>query len=133
MRDLAWVAGFLEGEGSFCQRNARVSAVQKDPECLYRLQRWFSGTVVRKGGTGFSVDAIHEWSCYGPTAMGLMLTIYSFMSQRRKEQIRTGLKTFQDRRAAALANRKTWSWYRDESGKRRYVDVTDRVGSRRAS
>jgi hypothetical protein len=129
LRDLAWVAGFLEGEGSFGKQYGQVYATQKDPECLYRLQRYFGGSICRRirpishGG----LSDVHDWRCYGPAAMGVMLTVYSFMSTRRKAQIRTAIEAIQARRAAALANRKTWRWHCDPSGQRRYVDVTDRA------
>jgi hypothetical protein len=123
MRDLAWVAGFLEGEGSFGRQYGQIYATQKNPECLYRLQRYFGGSIVRRvrrmshGG----ISDVHDWTCYGPVAFGLMLTIYSFMSQRRKTQIRTAIEAIHDRRAAALANRKIWRWVNDASGHRRYI------------
>lgn len=134
LRDLAWVAGFLEGEGSFGKQYGQVYATQKDPECLYRLQRYFGGSVshrtrhMRTGGT----NDVHDWRTYGPVAFGLMLTIYPFMSTRRKAQIRTVIQSVQARRAAAVANRKIWRWECDPTGKRRYVDVTHRVQVSRA-
>lgn len=140
MLDLAWTAGFIEGEGNFGQPgkrstgNGRIYATQKDPECLYRLQRLFGGSVMRrKRPTPFGESDIHDWSCFGAPALGLMLTIYSLMSARRKAQIRAAVQGIQARRAAMLANKKTWRWQCDETGKRRYVDVSDRVAARRAS
>jgi len=92
MLDLAWAAGFLEGEGSFSAKSetsGRVSATQKDPECLYRLQRLFSGSVThRVRMTPVGLSDVHDWTCFGPRAMGVMLTLYAFLSRRRKDQVR---------------------------------------------
>jgi hypothetical protein len=93
MQDLAWVAGFLEGEGSFGQRDTKVCATQKDPECLYRLQRWFGGSIrhrVRPSPIG--PGDVYDWTCYGRVAMGLMLTVYTWMSSRRRAQIRAAVQ-----------------------------------------
>lgn len=48
--DLAWVAGFMEGEASFTVRSGsdlrpRVSVPQKDREPLEFLLRWFGGRI----------------------------------------------------------------------------------------
>jgi hypothetical protein len=86
---LGWAAGFLEGEGSFpggkeCSPST-VSAVQKEAEPLKRLQHMFGGRVFWRpdGGT----YGAHVWYVNGPTARGLMMTLYSLMSPRRREQI----------------------------------------------
>ena len=97
--DLAWAAGFLEGEGWF-GRNTKyssgsevVSAPQKQREPLDRLMVMFGGTL--RSGTP---DKAHpkniywSWRCSGVRARGVMMTMYQFMSPRRKEQISEALK-----------------------------------------
>lgn len=95
IRDLYWAAGFLEGEGTFHVGNprdtsGRVSACQKEPDTLYQLQRLFGGTVVYRSRTttAFGVSSIYEWRLYGPRAFGVMQTLYSLMSPRRRGQIK---------------------------------------------
>ena len=85
---LAWAAGFLEGEGSFVASGSSmtVCAVQVQREPLTRLEALFGGTLrcyVNKRGT-----AVHRWTLHGAHAVALSFTLYTFMSPRRREQIR---------------------------------------------
>jgi hypothetical protein len=91
--DLAWIAGFLEGEGSF-QKNygsgeVSTSQVQKEP--LERLQCFLGGSISNGRRTSRSALVSYAWVTSGPCARGIMMTLYDFMSPRRKEQIRYSL------------------------------------------
>lgn len=91
--DLYWAAGLLDGEGSF--RNPMggsevVNCWQKDPELLFKLGEIFGGRVYmcrRKVQEGKHRNVLHAWSVYGPTARGVMMTLFKLMSTRRKGQI----------------------------------------------
>lgn len=95
MLDLAWAAGIIEGEGSFtlesCGTSGRITVSQKDPELLYRLQALFGGSVkCRKPRSSniYTNSDIYEWAVYGATAIGLMLTIFTWLTRRRRDQCR---------------------------------------------
>lgn len=105
-KDLAWAAGFLEGEGCFGRsggkgkyQTERIWCGQKDPESLRRLLAMFGGRIgeqrqqtsnlIKTEGVATSIPI---WTVSGSRARGVMLTIYSFMSERRKAAIR---KAFQ--------------------------------------
>ncbi len=93
MRELGWVAGFLEGEGCFPKSKSTgivVQQVQREP--LERLQRLFGGRVYELKRT--RGNDIHQWYLHGPTARGLMMTLYTLMSPRRKEQIAARLASW---------------------------------------
>lgn len=93
--DLAWAAGFLEGEGSFCVTKRppfyiypyiQVAQVQKEP--LERLQKMFGGSFhLRTEVTRPKQHPYWRWSVSGARALGVMLTLFSFMSPKRKQQI----------------------------------------------
>ena len=92
-RFLGWTAGFLEGEGNFYfARNkragyiVRVSACQKQREPLDRLRLAFGGGIFLRANR-----EIHDWVLDGPRAVGLMMTLYSMMSPKRRVQIRAVL------------------------------------------
>lgn len=93
--DLGWAAGFLEGEGSFMlQGNSqRVCASQVQREPLDRLQQLLGGAITKK--IQRSAKPNHQpqqsWYVSGPRARGIMMTIYSFMSPKRQEQIKRAL------------------------------------------
>lgn len=99
-RDLAWAAGFLEGEGSFSFGSRRdkghpwsgspnVSACQKQREPLDRLHKMFGGNtpaLYHKRGPLKNKDVWH-WRVYGERAIGIMYVMYLCMSPRRRHQI----------------------------------------------
>ena len=95
--DLAWAAGFLEGEGSFTiQSNGKhyVQAPQVQREPLDRLRAMFGGSIC------FTSSRIFRWRLCGPAAAGLMMTLYQWMSPRRREQIRRVLEAWRSRPTA---------------------------------
>jgi hypothetical protein len=86
--DIAWAAGFIEGEGCFyCGKTpsnhgrVSVSATQKEIEPLLRLKRIFGGSIHTRP-TGISV-----WQVASRLAAQTMMTIYILMSERRKKKI----------------------------------------------
>lgn len=92
--DMAWAAGFLEGEGAFTvnhrklrSASACVRATQKQLEPLMKIHRWFGGTVTFRRKDGFA-----EWRTYGARARGIMMTLFTMLSPRRRNQIRLALR-----------------------------------------
>lgn len=85
IKNLYWMAGFLEGEGSFSSHRGvgRVSAPQKDIESLEKLK-----TLVSHGTLSQTKKGIHIWSLSGTHAIGLCMTLFLLMSNYRKEQIK---------------------------------------------
>ena len=86
--DIAWVAGFLEGEGTFGYYTStpRVTAPQVQKEPLEKLQALFGGSITLRNNQN-----IWAWNVYGKTARELMNTMYPHMSTRRREQISQAL------------------------------------------
>lgn len=116
--DLAWAAGFLEGEGTFAfgqrlkdgrpdQGSAHVAACQVQREPLERLHRLFGGNdPVEYHWLGPSkTKSAWFWRVYGIRAVGTMMTIYRFMSPQRRARIRLAL----DRWRSAPGQHKKWS------------------------
>lgn len=109
--EVAWAAGFMEGEGSFYAVkvvNGRravghyVCATQKQAEPLERLQRLFGGklhTRVKPEGT------YTYWQLCGPQAMGVAMTLYTLMSPKRQEQISAMIISWRERDSGYNANR----------------------------
>ena len=113
LRDLAWTAGFLEGEGSFRLRANRgrsggtteVSAVQIHRESLDRLRLLYGGHITFRQRRSFSSRPIYDWRLAGVEARGLMMTLYMMMSPYRKAQIRTALDAWRSRPGTGVRNR----------------------------
>ena len=97
LADIRWIAGFLEGEGSFQFQRPRlgggapkVEASQCQQWPLGRLQNLVGGHIYARPGKGRQ-NPFSLWYVAGANAVGLMMTLYSELSPRRKEQIRAAL------------------------------------------
>jgi len=94
--DVAWAAGFLEGEGSFAHaRSAVVAAPQIQREPLEQLQRLFGGPIYERRTPKGKI--IHVWQIYSRNAAALMMTIYPLMSPKRQEQISKVLQVWRSK------------------------------------
>lgn len=94
--ELCWLAGWLEGEGSFLRpppsdpRRCRISAKTRDRDVIDRVGRSFGVSPCRSHDAR---AASHGWSplwrilLAGRRASILMLSLRPLMSQRRVEQI----------------------------------------------
>lgn len=91
LKDIYWAAGFLEGEGCFrmASKSPTITAaqVQKDP--LFRLKNMFGG-FLPPGSKPYTKNAsvAYLWRIHGVGAISIMMTLYSLMSPKRKEQIK---------------------------------------------
>lgn len=90
--DIAWAAGIFEGEGYVTiQSGTRFGSLgvsQKDPYILYRLQALFGGSV--RPRTNGRWESLYNYLLCGSRARGLAMTLFSFLSPRRKEQLKRG-------------------------------------------
>jgi len=99
MNDIHWVAGFLEGEGSFVGysplsariHSCHVSAEQKQKWPLEKLGFIIPGKLYLRCRGSKEKYPIWCWTTDVPTGAGLMMTIYPLMSPKRQEQIRNAL------------------------------------------
>jgi len=95
IQDIAWAAGIFEGEGCpFASNSSQfASVVQKQEWLPTQLQSLFGGSInitQRKEawrGDG-KPSTYFQWQVSGTRARGFLMTIFSFMSPRRKEQIK---------------------------------------------
>lgn len=102
--DIAWAAGFLEGEGSFTATSSPiVTATQVNREPLERLQEIFGGSIKYHAS---QAHPAYYWRACGNRARTVMDAVYELLSQRRRSQIdsvreRTAHVTPRTARAAA--------------------------------
>lgn len=97
--DIAWAAGIYEGEGTSAAKGGnrcseRVVVNQKDPWLCAHLKELFGGSTyhyVRSQRGRKNLEPINTWTINGPRAKGFLLTIYSFLSPRRRLQVRKTL------------------------------------------
>lgn len=88
IRKLYWAAGFLEGEGSFfsIRKTPAVSAGQVDKQPIDMLVSIFGGTVCIIPQRGNSKSQ-YRWQIAGTKAVGVMFSLYSLMTDYRKDKI----------------------------------------------
>ena len=87
-KDLAWAAGFLEGEGSFGNYGSpTVTAAQVQREPLDRLFRLWGGAISQRKTLGFSNKPIWVWKIWAHRAAEVMMTLYVLMSPKRQREI----------------------------------------------
>lgn len=101
LKDIYWAAGFIDGEGWIRRPATIMGATQRDPELLYRLQKLFGGRVYVRPHqhTSFGDNAMWEWYVCGPTARGLMMTLFPLFSAKRKEQVKDSLTRWRNRKS----------------------------------
>ena len=96
--DIAWIAGFLEGEGHFRGgHNDRRVAVAVTAS---QKQRWPLDQLVVVLGIGSikrEGDRIWRWSVHGIRAASLMMTLYPWLSPKRRKEVAPALRWWRTR------------------------------------
>ena len=92
--DLAWAAGFLEGEGSFTrtQHRLRVKAVQVNLEPLLKLQHFFGGRIYSQKAYRDTHSPSFIWTANGRLAVAVVRQIYEMLSAKRQMQARAMMR-----------------------------------------
>jgi len=95
-KDISWLAGVLEGEGSFLKANRQpvISLAMADRDVIEHAARLWNraaNTWHRKGSTckGSNYKPIHFCRVTGVAAISWMMTLYSSMGIRRKQRIKS--------------------------------------------
>ena len=97
--ELHWVAGFLEGEGSFTYHGTpSVTAAQVQKEPLDRIHGIFGGKMWQRTPSGFSTRPIWIWKASARSSIQIMMTLYTLMSPKRQEEIRRALDNWKSAR-----------------------------------
>ena len=93
VKDIAWLAGLLEGEGNFISDPkgslARIKLEMKDRDIVDRAAGLLGAKSVNSSK---KKNPRHNttYVCYvcGKQAAGWMLTLYSFLGKRRRRQVK---------------------------------------------
>ena len=120
--DIAWLAGLLEGEGSFFYKTSpAIRLKMADRDVVERAGRLLGVRQVMPQ----QPDKRHpEWKLqylaqlYSAPAAGWMMTIYQFMGVRRKERIRDVLARWCNAPGRWPSPSKQWKRYEPEAPKK---------------
>lgn len=95
LKDIYWLAGLLEGEGTFFFRKTPVISIEmSDKDTIERVKNIIcpskNQSIVDRtlNEDRRNTKITYTISIYGANAIGWMMTIYSLMSKRRKERIK---------------------------------------------
>ena len=98
VKDLYWAAGFLEGEGYFSRGGSRktspvVTASQVTLEPLIHMVKIFGGKINGPYKSQHSRgQPFFRWNAGASLAVGVMMTLYCLLSEKRQKAIRYGLE-----------------------------------------
>ncbi len=101
--DISWIAGLLEGEGTFgvSNSNSPFLAVQmNDKDVLEQAQELMSANLYgpytsRKGARIYIPH--YRVALYGVPAISWMMTVYNLMGKRRRKRIRSIVEWWKER------------------------------------
>lgn len=88
---LAWAAGFFDGEGSTCSKRStrcgEMTVPQKDPECLYRFQKAVGGLGAVDGPYRAKTFPIYVWRLSKTFDVDCVLTaLWPWLSGPKRRQ-----------------------------------------------
>ncbi len=84
---ISWAAGLFEGEGSCIRVGAgsqQVNLGQKDPWVCDRMKALFGGSIQLRT---MNDQPFYEWHIHGARARGFLMTMFTFLSPRRQDQV----------------------------------------------
>lgn len=89
-QDLAWLAGIVEGEGSFGYHGGSpvVQLTMTDADIVHRAATLMHVKSQRMQGRKDGYKATTRCVVHGTRAIAVMMTLYAFMGQRRRARIR---------------------------------------------
>lgn len=87
--EVAWAAGFLEGDGYFGwnRTTLEVSAVQKDSWPLELLRIYFGGSLGMVRRQGVNARSYYRWRVSGQRARDVIEAVRPYMSPRRLAKV----------------------------------------------
>lgn len=100
--ELVWLAGLLEGEGSFLKgppsapNRPRVAVEMTDYDIIWQVKRLFGVKYMQKNDRNPRWKRSYTVSLKGRAAIELMQKLRPFMGSRRKKQIDVAIKSFTD-------------------------------------
>lgn len=109
IKEIAWLAGILEGEGHFETLNRgssypRINLAMTDLDVVIRVAEITGADTVRLKPNAAGVKLQYQTRIYGAKAIQWCMTLYPLMSERRKQRIREILAAWR----AATSGRRSY-------------------------
>lgn len=104
---IAWLAGILEGEGTFGHYSStRIKVQMGDKDIIERVAKLWGVEVKTRPDKRPKHNVMYEASIYGPAAIEWMKKVYLLMGIRRKAKIMEILAIREEMNANALRRKK---------------------------
>ncbi len=97
---MQWLAGYLEGEGTFaapCRGSLLVQAKTVDRDTALRFAQQLNGHVSSPRNPNPAWSRIYVVAAQGPHLCDLIISLYNYLGRRRRLQARTSLEKFSAR------------------------------------
>lgn len=98
IKEIAWLAGLLEGEASFSMKwnTPRIQLAMTDRDVVERAAVLLEGNVKLKQRKDAQPQHKQQYTVEvaGPKAVQWLMTLYTFMGERRQEKFRELLETW---------------------------------------
>lgn len=103
-QDVAWLAGWLEGEGYFGYNSSLFIRVKSiDLDTLEKAQALVGkGNIRVERRDNPKHSPTWEWGIFGKNARRVMLMVYPYMCRRRKDRIRDALDLTNGKECASI-------------------------------
>lgn len=110
VKEIAWLAGLLEGEASFMLKrgNTIISMQMTDRDVMERAAAILGaklGDYARKPKGKASYLPVYHLAIHGTKAIGWMMTLYGLMGERRRAKILQILKHWKNSKSAPRSSR----------------------------
>lgn len=107
--NIAWVAGIVEGEGSFHIKNGcpYIQVQMTDKDVVERLRGYMGATERKPWRRKDGHKVVYSCCLTGVKAIQWMMTLYVLMGERRKAKIAEIIKAWKSSKAAPRASRGT--------------------------
>jgi hypothetical protein len=118
--DIRWLAGLLEGEGSFMpyKGNPRIALSMTDLDVVVRAAVFLHGAVNPIRDKRSPRRKILWQTCnYGANAVGWMMTLYPVMGQRRRARIREVIAAWKAKTTGSATSHPRAVWRRADRWK----------------
>jgi len=102
LRDIAWLAGLLEGEGCFnmsgTNGSARISLNLTDRDIIEKAAQLLGSHINKPCIRSFPLKTVYSTAFFSHRAAAWMMTLYPFLGERRKTAVRNTLAIWRSQR-----------------------------------
>lgn len=84
IKELAWLAGIIEGEGYIGTSDMLIHVVMTDLDIIERVAQLFDAKILTKKKKEERYKTAYGTAVYGRDAAGWLMTLYPFFGERRK-------------------------------------------------